>query len=123
VADNPEHWFEKQPSQIMILSAFDVILMRKDPPFDMNYIYATYFLEQAEKQGVLVVNKAQSLRDANEKFFALNFPHIASSIIASEESFFGLISAISSISTAIFMIDIIKVFTVWINSAFKYRAF
>jgi hypothetical protein len=65
VADNPEHWFEKHPSQIMILSAFDVILMRKDPP-------------------------SHSRR-------------IASSIIASEESFFGLISAISSISTAIFM--------------------
>ncbi|WP_138146166.1 glutathione synthase [Bathymodiolus heckerae thiotrophic gill symbiont] len=75
VADNIEHWFEKQPSQIIALGAFDVILMRKDPPFDMNYIYATYFLEQAEKQGVLVVNKAQSLRDANEKLFALNFPH------------------------------------------------
>jgi glutathione synthase len=59
----------------MPLNYFDVILMRKDPPFDMNYIYATYFLEQAEKQGVLVVNKPQSLRDANEKLFAFNFPH------------------------------------------------
>jgi glutathione synthase len=46
----------------------------------MNYIYATYFLEQAEKQGVLVVNKAQSLRDANEKLFALNFPHCIPSL-------------------------------------------
>ncbi|WP_164707718.1 glutathione synthase [Bathymodiolus thermophilus thioautotrophic gill symbiont] len=75
VIDNLEHWFEKQPSQTRLLGDFDVILMRKDPPFDMNYIYATYFLEQAEKQGVLVVNKPQSLRDANEKLFALNFPH------------------------------------------------
>ncbi|WP_083502936.1 glutathione synthase [Bathymodiolus septemdierum thioautotrophic gill symbiont] len=49
--------------------------MRKDPPFDMDYIYATYFLEQAEKQGSLIINKPQSLRDANEKLFALNFPH------------------------------------------------
>ncbi len=75
VTDSLDRWFEKQAPQIMALNAFDVILMRKDPPFDMSYIYSTYFLEQAEKQGVLVVNKPQSLRDANEKLFALNFPH------------------------------------------------
>ncbi len=75
VTDNLKHWFKKQPSQIIKLSKFNVILMRKDPPFNMNYIYATYFLEWAEKQGVLVVNKPQSLRDANEKLFALNFSH------------------------------------------------
>ena len=74
VTDGLEHWFEKQPSQKIPLADFDVILMRKDPPFDMDYIYATYFLEQAEKHGTLVVNKPQSLRDANEKLFALNFP-------------------------------------------------
>lgn len=74
VFDDSEHWFEKQAVQKIALNAFNVILMRKDPPFDMGYIYATYFLEQAEKQGVIVVNKPQSLRDANEKLFALNFP-------------------------------------------------
>ena len=47
--------------------------MRKDPPFDMDYIYATYLLEQAEIDGVMVVNKPSSLRDANEKLFSLNF--------------------------------------------------
>ncbi|HAT6935574.1 TPA: glutathione synthase [Legionella pneumophila] len=57
------------------LREFDVILMRKDPPFDMEYIYATYALDLAEQEGVLVANKPQSLRDANEKFFTLNFPH------------------------------------------------
>jgi glutathione synthase len=56
------------------LTAFDIILMRKDPPFDLEYIYATYALELAEKAGVLIANKPQSLRDANEKFFTLNFP-------------------------------------------------
>ena len=56
------------------LSVFDIILMRKDPPFDLEYIYATYALELAEREGVLVANKPQSLRDANEKFFTLNFP-------------------------------------------------
>ena len=54
---------------------FDVLLMRKDPPFDNEYLYATYLLEQAEKQGVLVVNNPQSLRDCNEKLFAVQFPH------------------------------------------------
>lgn len=56
------------------LSDFNIILMRQDPPFDLEYIYATYALELAEKEGVLVVNKPQSLRDHNEKFFTLNFP-------------------------------------------------
>ncbi|GGI79081.1 glutathione synthase [Legionella impletisoli] len=55
------------------LSEFDIILMRKDPPFDMEYIFATYALELAEKEGVLIANKPQSLRDANEKFYTLNF--------------------------------------------------
>jgi glutathione synthase len=56
------------------LGEFDILLMRKDPPFDIEYIYTTYFLELAEREGVLVANKPQSLRDANEKFFTLNFP-------------------------------------------------
>ncbi len=56
------------------LAAFDIILMRKDPPFDIEYIYATYALELAEKKGSLIANKPQSLRDANEKFFTLHFP-------------------------------------------------
>jgi len=75
VFDNLDCYFEKKSAQKIPLGDFDVILMRKDPPFDMDYIYATYFLEQAEKQGALVVNNPQSLRDANEKLFALNFPH------------------------------------------------
>lgn len=56
------------------LKFFDIILMRKDPPFNLEYIYTTYALELAEKQGVLIANKPQSLRDANEKCFLLNFP-------------------------------------------------
>jgi glutathione synthase len=74
VHDNLFKWFEKSPSQPIPLTNFDIILMRKDPPFDMDYIYATYLLEQAESAGVYVVNKPQSLRDANEKLFSLNFP-------------------------------------------------
>ena len=55
---------------------FDSVLMRKDPPFDMNYITTTYLLEQVEQLGVLVVNKPASLRDCNEKFFTTSFPKL-----------------------------------------------
>ncbi len=74
VNDSPNNWFHKDSTQTLPLKEFDVILMRKDPPFDMDYIYATYLLEQAENDGTYVVNKPQSLRDANEKLFSLNFP-------------------------------------------------
>lgn len=57
------------------LDELDVILMRKDPPFDQEYIYATYLLECAQQRGVLVVNHPRSLRDANEKLFTAWFPH------------------------------------------------
>lgn len=67
------------------LSDFDIILMRKDPPFDMNYIYTTYALELAERDGVLVANKPQSLRDANEKFFTLNFPQCCPTTLVSND--------------------------------------
>ena len=67
------------------LEDFDIILMRKDPPFDMEYIYTTYALELAEKKGVLVANKPQSLRDANEKFFTLNFPQCTPVTLVSKD--------------------------------------
>jgi len=86
VTDRLEGWFVKQPSERVPLSGFDVILMRKDPPFDMDYIYATYLLEQAEMSGVVVVNKPQSLRDANEKLFALNFPQCIPKTLVSTSS-------------------------------------
>lgn len=84
VFDTTQNWYKKEAKVELLLENFDVVLMRKDPPFDMNYIYATYFLEQAEKSGTLVVNKPQSLRDANEKLFALNFPHcLANTLVSS----------------------------------------
>lgn len=58
------------------LSDFDVILMRKDPPFDMEYVYSTYMLEMAEKQGTLIVNPPTALRAVNEKFFINYFPEL-----------------------------------------------
>lgn len=74
VADNPQGWFDLDEGAEAPLAGLDVILMRKDPPFDMDYIYATYVLDLAERDGALVVNKPQSLRDANEKLFTSWFP-------------------------------------------------
>ncbi|NOU51730.1 glutathione synthase [Pseudoalteromonas sp. JBTF-M23] len=73
VFDDANHWYELEQKQSIDLSDLDVILMRKDPPFDTEYIYATYILERAEQAGSLVVNKPQSLRDANEKLFTAWF--------------------------------------------------
>jgi len=75
VQEDPNSWFTFGAEHDVELGSLDVILMRKDPPFDMEFIYATYALELAEDQGALIVNKPQSLRDANEKFFTAWFPH------------------------------------------------
>ncbi|SDU31801.1 glutathione synthase [Pseudomonas pohangensis] len=74
VFDNPQHWFELDSELDQPLSSLNVILMRKDPPFDNEFVYSTYLLEQAERDGVLIVNRPQSLRDCNEKLFATLFP-------------------------------------------------
>ncbi|MEZ5670968.1 MAG: glutathione synthase [Thiotrichaceae bacterium] len=74
VIDNKESWFQLGETRIVALHSLHVILMRKDPPFNMEYIAATYLLEQAEKSGTLVVNTPQSLRDANEKLYTAWFP-------------------------------------------------
>ncbi|PVZ43157.1 glutathione synthase [Pseudomonas sp. CC120222-01a] len=71
---DPARWFELGDEQDSPLAELNVILMRKDPPFDMEFVYSTYLLEQAEGEGVLVVNRPQSLRDCNEKLFATLFP-------------------------------------------------
>lgn len=75
VFNDPQHWFALDAEQDAPLAELDVILMRKDPPFDNEFVYSTYLLEQAEREGVLVVNRPQSLRDCNEKLFATQFPH------------------------------------------------
>ncbi len=69
-----QRWFEFGDEDTMALDQLDVLLMRKDPPFDMEYVHTTYLLEQAEARGVLVVNRPQALRDANEKMFTAWFP-------------------------------------------------
>jgi glutathione synthase len=75
VRDDHHDWFELGPEHDGSLEgALDVILMRKDPPFDMEYVYTTYILERAETAGVKVVNRPQALRDANEKAYTAWFP-------------------------------------------------
>lgn len=74
VFEDPNHWFELGSQVTVDLGKFDIILMRKDPPFTIEYIYSTYILEFAQRQGALVVNDPRSLRDANEKLFAQWFP-------------------------------------------------
>ncbi len=72
--DDPNNWFTLGEETERPLTDLDVILMRKDPPFDMEYVYATYLLEQAAARGTLVVNHPRALRDANEKLFTAWFP-------------------------------------------------
>ncbi|MBI5613012.1 MAG: glutathione synthase [Gammaproteobacteria bacterium] len=70
-------WFALGADHDLRLDELDAILMRKDPPFDLEYLYSTHILELAERAGVLVVNKPQSLRDANEKLAIAWFPQCA----------------------------------------------
>jgi glutathione synthase len=101
VFDNVNRWFEILEQRTIELSNVDIILMRKDPPFDMNYIYATYLLELIEKSGVRVVNKPSSLRNFNEKVAITLFPNlIIDTLIASKKS--TIKDFISSFETVIF---------------------
>lgn len=74
VRNDLHDWFTLDTAHTRPLADFHAILMRKDPPFDMEYIYTTYILERAEEQGVLVANRPQGLRDMNEKVFTAWFP-------------------------------------------------
>jgi len=85
VFDNPNQWFELGESRDAALEEMDVLLMRKDPPFDSEFIYSTYILEAAEQRGSLVVNKPQSLRDCNEKVFATQFPQCTPPLLVSRD--------------------------------------
>ena len=74
VRADPASWFTLGERSTELLGSFGVILMRKDPPFDMEYIYSTYMLDLAQQQGALVVNQPQGLRDMNEKVYTAWFP-------------------------------------------------
>lgn len=82
-----DHWYDfLSEKENRPLEELDVILMRKDPPFNMEYVYATYLLELAEKQGCLVINRPSSLRDANEKMFTAWFPQCCSPTLVTGNS-------------------------------------
>ena len=84
VKDDQNSWFEILDSGCSPLDEFlDVLLMRKDPPFDMEYVYTTHLLELAERRGVLMVNKPQGLRDANEKLYTAWFPQCCTPMLVS----------------------------------------
>jgi glutathione synthase len=78
-------WYALRAPQDLSLGDLDICLMRKDPPFDLEYIYATYLLERAEQRGTLIVNRCQSLRDCNEKLFATEFPDCCPPLLVSRD--------------------------------------
>lgn len=83
---DPQQWYRAETPVSMALSQFDAILLRKDPPFDMEYIYTTYLLELAEAQGVRVFNKPGAVRDHNEKLAIAQFPQfIAPTLVTRDE--------------------------------------
>ncbi|KAF3982015.1 MAG: glutathione synthase [Methylococcales symbiont of Hymedesmia sp. n. MRB-2018] len=85
VQRDPNNWYDFIGEQEIALENLDTIIMRKDPPFNQEYIYATYLLEHAEQKGTYLVNKPQSLRDANEKLFTAWFPQCCADTLVARE--------------------------------------
>jgi glutathione synthase len=85
VSNDPDDWYHCTESAVLPLASLDAVLMRKDPPVDMEYMYTTYLLERAEADGVLVVNRPATLRDANEKLYTAWFPDCCPPTLVSRE--------------------------------------
>ena len=86
VTDDPNNWYEIIEESTIELQSLDAIFMRKDPPFDIEYITTTYILEMAQQAGTLVVNRPSSLRDYNEKMFITQFPQCCTPLLISRDS-------------------------------------
>lgn len=86
VNDDPDQWFTLTDARTEELASLDILLMRKDPPFDLEYIYSTYILEHAVRLGTLVVNNPSALRDVNEKFFITHFPQCIAPTLISKDT-------------------------------------
>jgi glutathione synthase len=84
--DDPAQWYEVLSRQEIRLSSLNAILMRKDPPYDIEYITTTWLLDQTEREGSLIVNRPSSLRDANEKLFITRFPQCCAPLLVSRNS-------------------------------------
>lgn len=85
VQEDANNWYELSGREDQPLTSLDTILMRKDPPFDSEFLYATLILSRAEEDGVLMVNNQQSLRDCNEKLFATQFPQCSPEVLVSRD--------------------------------------
>ena len=85
VFDDNDNWYRLGAPHVMALADLDCILMRKDPPFDMEFVYATYILERAEDAGTLVVNRCASLRDVNEKMAITRFPDLCAPTLVTRD--------------------------------------
>ncbi len=85
LSNTDKKWYRIIESETFDLSHFSAIFMRKDPPFDMEYVYATYILEMAERLGTLIVNKPSTLRDSNEKFSITRYPEFAPKTLITRE--------------------------------------
>jgi len=85
VFGDPKVWFVRGEAAPRRLGDYDVILMRKDPPFDTEYIYSTYILDRAQIQGALVCNRPQGLRDMNEKVYTAWFPECCAPTLISRD--------------------------------------
>lgn len=86
VMDDLDHWFNILGTRTTPVTGLDAVLMRKDPPFDMEYIYSTYLLELAEAAGTPVLNRPGSIRDCNEKLFTLQFPQCCPPLVVSRDA-------------------------------------
>ena len=85
VREDPTDYYSLGDAEDRDLNDLDIIFMRKDPPFDMEFVYTTQLLENAERRGTLIVNRCASLRDCNEKLFATQFPQCCPTLIVSRD--------------------------------------
>jgi glutathione synthase len=83
---DPDQWYRAEPAQACELNAFDAVIVRKDPPFNMEYIYATYLLEIAEQQGARVFNRPEAIRSHNEKVAIAQFPQFTAPTLITSDS-------------------------------------
>jgi glutathione synthase len=81
-----KHWYRADPAEACQLNAFDAIIVRKDPPFNMEYIYLTYLLEVAESQGARVINKPEAIRSHNGKAAIAQFPEFTTPTLITSDS-------------------------------------
>ncbi|MCC7328318.1 MAG: glutathione synthase [Burkholderiales bacterium] len=86
VTDDDQHWYREAPSTLRRLADFAAVIMRVDPPFDMEYIYTTYLLEAAEREGARVFNRPRAIRDHNEKFAIGLYPQFIAPTLVTRDA-------------------------------------